>query len=99
MVLRWFNTGQARAFGEELARYYDEQARAIAASAAHKREGRYRRLLEQALQRARGFQREQALNMLQKARLSNRLKWTLKDLGYDDELVDRLVREVLLAMT
>ena len=98
MLLRWFDAREAKAFGEELARYYDSEFRAIGKSSASKQEDKHRRLLGRLLQRAKQFAQQHPLNVYRKAKLSNRLKWTLKDLGYDDELIDRLVKEVLLAL-
>ena len=98
VLLRWFDASQAGAFGEELARYYDTELRTIAGSSAPKREDKHRKLLGRVLQRAEQFGKSNRPNMFQKAKMSNRLKWTLKELGHDDELIDRLVKEVLLAL-
>ncbi len=98
VLLRWFDAGQASAFGEELARYCDSELRSIATASPGKREDRRRKLLARVLQRARDFAAAHPLNTYKKARLSNRLKWTLRDLGHEDDFVDLLVREVLLAL-
>lgn len=99
MLLRWFDAREAKAFGEELARYYDSEWRAIGRASASRQEDKQRRLLARVLQKARDFARGHRLNVYRKAKLSNQLKWTLKDLGHDDELIDRLVKEVVLALT
>lgn len=99
MLLRWFDAARASAFGEELARYCDSELRSIAEASPAKRDDKRRKLLARVLQRAAGFGAEHAPNTYQKAKLSNRLKWTLKDLGHDDEFVDRLVQEVVLAIS
>lgn len=98
MLLRWFDAREAKAFGEELARYYDSEWRAIARASESKQEDKQRKLLARVLQRARQFASEHRLNVYRKAKLSNHLKWTLKDLGHDDELIDRLVKEIVLAL-
>lgn len=98
VLLRWFDAAQASAFGEELARYCDSELRAIAAASAGKREDKRRKLLARVLQRARDFAAAHPLNTYKKAKLSNRLKWTLKDLGHEDDFVDLLVKEIVLAL-
>ena len=98
MLLRWFDAREAKAFGEELARYYDAELRSIGRASASKQDDKQRKLLGRVLQRTQQFAQQHRLNVYRKAKLSNRLKWTLKDLGYDDELIDRLVKEVLLAL-
>lgn len=98
MVLSWFDAGDAVAFGEELARYYDAEFQSIAKANARKQDDRRQKLIAKVLQRARDFGAAQGPNFYQKARLSNRVKWVLKDLGHDDALIDLLVKEVLLAM-
>jgi hypothetical protein len=98
VLLGWFDAAQASAFGDELARFCDSELRLIATASPGKREDRRRKLLGKVLQRAREFAAAHPLNTYKKAKLGNRLKWTLKDLGHDDEFVDLLVKEILLAL-
>ena len=50
-------------------------------------------------QRADNFGRSQSLNVYQRARLGNRVKWALKEAGYPPEFVDALTYELVTVIT
>jgi hypothetical protein len=50
-------------------------------------------------QRADNFGRSQSLNVYQRARLGNRVKWALKEAGYPAEFVDALTYELVTVIT
>lgn len=49
-------------------------------------------------QKAQSYQWENKLGIYGKAKLSNILKWELKDQGYDTELVNEVIKSMLIAM-
>ena len=49
--------------------------------------------------RADNFGRSQSLNVYQRARLGNRVKWALKEAGYPAEFVDQLTYELVTVIT
>jgi hypothetical protein len=49
--------------------------------------------------RADNFGRAQGLNVYQRARLGNRVKWALKEAGYPAEFVDALTYELVTVIT
>ena len=49
--------------------------------------------------RADNFGRSQSLNVYQRARLGNRVKWALKEAGYPPDFVDALTYELVTVIT
>lgn len=49
--------------------------------------------------RAESFGRSQPLNVYQRARLGNRVKWALREAGYPAEFVDALTYELVTVVT
>jgi hypothetical protein len=49
--------------------------------------------------RAESFGRSQPLNVYQRARLGNRVKWALREAGYPAEFVDALTYELVSVIT
>ena len=98
MVMSWFDARDAIAFGEAWARDYDEACRALGKAAERKQDTRYRKALDGLLRRARAYRDANRPNVYKKAKLTNRIKWVLRDLGHDHDAVDLLVKEVLLAL-
>ena len=45
------------------------------------------------------FARSRSLNLYKKARLGNRIKWSLKDAGYPAEFADSLTFELVTVVT
>ncbi len=97
-MFSWFDAGEAIAFGEKLAEYYDQQWRALDNKAAHKQEDKRNKLVAQVLQQAHQFGRAHKLNAYKMAKLGNAFKWKLIDLGYQTELIDLLTKDVLIAL-
>ena len=98
MLLRWLNAAESSAFGEDLARQFDAEYRSIALSSVAKREQKRRKLLARLLEQARSFGVSHRLGTYQKAKLGNKLKWTLTELGHEPDVIDQLVKAVILAL-
>lgn len=58
--------------------------------------------LEQALvelyARAEKFHREQNLGLYKKAKLANAIKWHLRELGYDNDLVEKISKTIAIRL-
>lgn len=98
MIAGWFDASEAEQFGNELAEFYDEKFRANTKAGSHKKEEKQKKLVDQVLLKARQYGATNKPNFFKKAKLGNAFKWKLKDLGYDDELVDLLTKDVLFAL-
>lgn len=99
MVMDWFNAGEAREFGRNLANMYAAEYSNIdqkkeKAGTVKKRA----KLLVKLEQEAKQFGRTHRLNIYKKAKLGNMFKWTLLEKGFDKEFADKLTREVVLAL-
>ncbi len=94
MILNWFDASDAVAFAKEIV---GEVRRVLPLdpprpirSGGRKNEKTVRRL-DGLVRRTREFAQGRRLNVYQKGRLLNTLKWDLKEAGYDDALVDEVV--------
>jgi hypothetical protein len=97
-VFSWFDAGEAIAFGEKLAEYYDQEWRVLEGKAAHKQEDKRSKLVAKVLQQAQLFGKAHKLNGYKMAKLGNAFKWKLIDLGHQKELIDLLTKDVLIAL-
>jgi hypothetical protein len=60
---------------------------------------RLTKVLEEALQSASEFQRENRLGLLGKAKLGNEFKWQLKELGYSEQFIDVATEGLMVYVT
>lgn len=94
-----FNTSHVEEFAKSLAS--DFSARFPATQGREAKKGADKKLaaaIQHVNQRARQFNQEQKIGIYKKAKLSNTLKWELKELGYEDDLIDELIKGMLFAM-
>lgn len=49
-------------------------------------------------QKARQFSQQHKIGIYKKAKLSNVLKWELRELGYDNDLIDEVIKGMLIAL-
>lgn len=97
-MFSWFDAGEAIAFGERLAEYYDQEWRLLESKAAHKQEDKHSKLVAKVLQQAQVFGKARKLNAYKMAKLGNAFKWKLIDLGHQKESIDLLTKDVLIAL-
>ena len=99
MVLNWLNTKEVDALADELTRELLHRVPPSNFGAAGKKAAsKQARTQQVVLQRARQFADSCGLNVYKKARLANRLKWSLRDAGYPADFVDALAYEVAAVM-
>lgn len=98
MISDWFDASAAEAFGNELAEFYDAKFRANEKAKHQKKQEKQQKLIEQCLQKTRQFKASHKLNFYKKAKLGNAFRWKLKDMGHDEQLIELLTKDVLLAL-
>lgn len=92
MNLNWFDAREAKDAGIKLAEFFAERFPNNQSTSKQARNLQY--MLTRALQ----IKQELNLNVYKKAQLCNSFKWKLLEYGYDDDLVNELTREILLAL-
>ena len=99
-MLRWFKTGEVDALADTVA---GELTRRVPLNALRKEASsggkRFSRMTEVISDQVRAFGRDKCPNVYQRARLGNRVKWTLRDAGYPDPFVDAFVTELVTLVT
>ena len=99
MLKNWFNASEAEKFGKNLAEMYSANHSIIEkkkqkASTVNKRA----KLLGKLTSVVQQFGQMHSLNFYKKAKLGNAFKWALLDKGYEAGFVDKLTKEVILAL-
>lgn len=92
------NTASASEFGKYLAENYAHEFTRISETNKSKRDKKHKKLLADVLVQAKAFSASNKLNLYKKAKLGNAIKWTLKDLGYDDRIIDSLLKEIFIEL-
>jgi len=99
MLKNWFDASKAQEFGKNLAEIYSAEYSIIEkkkekASTVNKRA----KLLGKLTSNVKQFGQAHSLNFYKKAKLGNAFKWALLEKGYDSKFVDKLTKEVILAL-
>jgi hypothetical protein len=94
MVFSWFNTSKVDAFVDaevaDLAKRIPAAKLEGSGPAVRKAEEQLAKAHDQLLRRASDFVQREKPNLYQKARLANRMKWTLTEAKYPPTFVDGL---------
>lgn len=93
-----FNSSQVEEFAQSLVK---EFTRLFPPSLQHedkKGEKKLAAALNHLHQQAYQFHAEHKMGIYKKAKLSNTLKWGLKESGYDDALIDELIKSMLVSL-
>lgn len=98
-MLSWLDAREETLFGNHLAEYYDREVKKIDSRYTRKHKDKQGKLLASIINQARQYRLSHKLNIYKKAKLGNAFKWKLSDLGYDQEFIDILAKEVLLALS
>lgn len=99
-TLSWFNTKEVDAFARELAK--DLIGRLPPSSAGSNKTitpERFRNTREAIISRTGAFARTHKINWYKKAHLGNTFKWELRGAGYDQQFIDAMTYDVLVAVT
>jgi len=98
MALKWFDAKASVAFASEISREVQTLVPITSEDVQAKRNPKQLRSLERMLTRVRTFSKQHHLNVYQKAKFANTLRWSLRDAGYPKEFIDSLLALVLPIM-
>lgn len=99
-ILNWFNTSEVEEFARALAQDLIGRMPPTSNSAGKRTTPeRLRNTREAIISRTAAFARTHKINWYKKANLGNTFKWELRDAGYDEQFVDAMTYDVLLAIT
>lgn len=98
MVLKWFDSAPAAAFGKELAGFLLTELKASMGQRDAKFRARAEKALAQADRRLRDFKAQQPLNTWKKSKLANAFLWELKDGGCPEDYASELTRWLALRL-
>ena len=97
MFFNWFDAQKAVEGGQSLARFFAERISVEAGKNGKKSlPKKQMETIEKMFAQAQRFSKEHKLNVYKKAKLGSAFKWQLKELGYPDELINELTKEILL---
>lgn len=100
MFSGWFSTKEVDQFANELASEFNRRFPvADMANDTPQAESRLRGAKDLMMSRTQIFVERHKLNILKRAKLANTLKWKLSEFGYNAELTDALVYEVVRIVT
>jgi hypothetical protein len=98
-ILTWFDTKEVDDFARTLAADLIGRFPPPPGPAKKTTPERMRNTHDAIVSRAAAFAREHKINWFKKAHLGNTFKWALLDAGYDQEFVDIMTHDLLLAIT
>ena len=87
----WFNSGEAKSFGLELAQFFIEKLPPTLQLNESKLSSKTQYVLDKIGSRVKEFRQHHELNTLRRAKLANAFRWKLMDAGYDKAYVEMLV--------
>ncbi len=94
----WLGSKDAENFAIELVRDFSKRCPPDTLQGAN-RTATFARAVDDLWGRVAEFQRAKRLGVYGKAKFGTAFKYQLKDLGYDEELVDELLRTLLIRMS
>ena len=98
-ILNWLDTVVVDEFARALAKDVIGRVPPQPDSAKRGTPDRLRNMREAIVARASAFGRTHSINWYKKAHLGNTFKWELRGAGYDQEFVDAITYDVLVAIT
>ncbi len=87
----------ARSLVAEIARYYPPVPGADGARKVSQK--KVASVLEESLKKAVDFKKQHKLGIYKTARLGNTFRWELKELGYGEQFVEALVKDLVIRMS
>ncbi len=97
-MLTWFDASAAREFGQSLARFFISRIPLSAANTSNKKLAKKLDAVDQMYVQIEQFKRTNRLNIYQKAKLWSAFKDELLGAGYDPELVEQVVKGLMLKL-
>lgn len=87
----------ARSLVAEIAKYYPPEPGADGARKVSQK--KVASVLEESLKKAVDFKKQHKLGIYKTARLGNTFRWELKELGYGEQFVEALVKDLVIRMS
>ena len=91
MILDWFSAGETVLFGQAIVREInrlfppaDQKGKAMPAKT-------YQKKFDSLVIRIRTFSAKHKLNIYKKAKLLNTIKWEMKDVGHEKDIIDEFI--------
>ena len=98
MVLKWFDAKTSVAFATEISREIQTLVPVNGENFQEKRNPKQVRSLERLLTRVRTFSKQHRLNVYQKAKFANAVRWSLREAGYPKDFVESVLGMMLPIM-
>jgi hypothetical protein len=98
-ILNWFDTREVDDFAHALAQDFIGRLPSPPDNSRKMTPDRMRNTHDAIVARAAAFARSHKINWYKKAHLGNTFKWALHDAGYDQQIVDAMTHDVLVAIT
>lgn len=98
MRLKWFNADASVAFASEISREIQMLIPVDSENAQRQQQPRQLKNLERLLLRVRNFSKQHRLNIYQKAKFANSVRWSLREAGYPKEFVESVLAIMLPIM-
>jgi len=99
-MLKWFNSQEVDKFADwltaEIIKRYPPEG---LDTDSKKSSQRLKKVLDSLFQRIEAFAEENVLNIYQRARLGNRVKWAMRDAGYPLAFSESFTHEVVTVIT
>lgn len=90
-MLDWFNSRRAEQFGTELAQFLIEKMPVDKQLNERKLESKTEYLLTKMEFKIQNFKQDERLNIYKTAKIGNAFRWRLKDAGYEQAYIEKLV--------
>ncbi|MBK9440858.1 MAG: hypothetical protein IPN53_05875 [Comamonadaceae bacterium] len=94
-MLGWFDSKQAEEFGNVLGQYLIDRMSTDKKLSASKFAAKTESVLLRMELQVRSFKQKEKLNFYKTAKLVNAFRWKLKDAGYDEAFIEKLVEWLL----
>ena len=98
MVMKWFDAGASVAFASEISREIQTLVPANSENVQERRNPKQVRSLERLLTRVRSFSKQHQLNVYQKAKFANAVRWSLREAGYPKDFIESVLAMMLPIM-
>ena len=98
MLLKWFDAEASVTFGSEICREVQALIPADSEAVKEERHAKQLKSLERLLLRVRTFSKQHHLNIYQKAKFANTVRWSLREAGYPKDFVESVLAMMLPIM-
>jgi hypothetical protein len=98
MVLKWFDATTSVAFADEISHEIQVLIPVTGENIPEKHYTKQVKSLERLLTRVRTFSKQHHLNIYQKAKFANTVRWSLREAGYPKDFIESVLAMVLPVM-